>query len=531
MASSVNQALESEMLPPWKMDVQVAQIHAQSGRFEGFLATCQHIVDANGSNVDALMHVGSLLLSFGFLSAANRCFTRASVLAPTRLGALMNVANAALEAGDQVKARQLYTALVEHLPDNAVIRRNALVGSEYDPARSDDDRLAQANAWGTWAMTKAGGPWVRPATHASNDRPLRLGYVSADFCHHTVGLFIKDVLIAHDQERVRIFAYSAGATEDWVTAAIQNACVFRRVSGLDDVALAEQIRQDKIDVLIDLSGHTGGSRLTMFAYRPAPVQVSWLGYFATTGLPVMDAVLLDDWHAPSGTEAHFVERVVRLPHGRFCYVPVSFAPQEVAAPPSLAKGYITFGSFNNTAKLNSEVYDLWAQVLAAVPNSRLLLKWRTFHDEPLCEAVRSAFAARGIDPARIELRGASFHADVLKQYADIDIALDPFPFTGGLTSCEALWMGVPVVTWPQSRVVSRQTFAFLSVIGLAELAADNANNYVGIAVGLANDPQRLTALRREMRSKMEASPLCDVKGFTSALEDAYLSLAAEIALL
>ncbi len=180
-------------------------------------------------------------------------------------------------------------------------------------------------------------------------------------------------------------------------------------------------------MLVDLSGHTAGSRLTVFAHRPAPVQVSWLGYFATTGLSCMDAVLLDEWHAPEGTETQFVEPIIQLPGGRFCYTPVPWAP-EVAPLPSLTRGHITFGCFNNTAKLNAGVFGVWAQILAAVPDSRLVLKWRSFADDGLCQSVRKVFAARGIDPERIELRAASFHAEVLKEYAAIDIALDPFPF-------------------------------------------------------------------------------------------------------
>lgn len=356
------------------------------------------------------------------------------------------------------------------------------------------------------------------------DRPLRIGYVSADLCQHTVGLFVKGVLKAHDPSRVQVFAYSAGQVKDWVTDEVRAVATLRDVSVLDDAALAAQIRADGIDVLVDLSGHTAGSRLTAFAHRPAPVMVSWLGYFATTGLPTMDAVLLDEWHAPPSTEAQFVEPILRLPSGRFCYQPVPWAPAEVALPPVERNGYITFGCFNNTAKFNVGVFDAWAQVLQTVPDARLILKWRTFNDEAFRQQVTDAFVARGIPAERIELRGPSFHADLLKEYADIDIALDPFPFTGGLTSCEALWMGVPVITWPQSRVVSRQTWAFLNQIGLPELAAQDANDYVRIAAELANDRARLAHLRATLRDRMRASPLMDVAGFTRQLEDTLIDL-------
>lgn len=358
---------------------------------------------------------------------------------------------------------------------------------------------------------------------------MRVGYVSADFCQHTVGLFVKDVLAAHDRSRVTPYAYSAGQGSDWVTDVVRQTCVFRDVRALNDMALASLVRQDQIDVLVDLSGHTAGSRLTMFAYRPAPVQVSWLGYFATTGMPVIDAVLLDQWHAPSDVEAQFVERVVRLPGGRFCYSPVPFAPADVTLPPCIGRGYVTFGSFNNTAKLNTDVIDVWARVLAAVPDSRLILKWRTFQDQEMRAMISNLFTQHGIDPKRIETRGASFHSELLTEYADVDICLDPFPFTGGLTSCEALWMGVPLVTWPQSRMVSRQTYAFLSAIGIEELAAASADEYVQKAVELASNSGRLHTLRIGMRHLMRKSTLCDVAGFTRMFEDALWDLAHSLA--
>ena len=332
------------------------------------------------------------------------------------------------------------------------------------------------------------------------------------------------MLKVHDPARVVPFAYSAAAANDWVTQAVRSACQWRDVFALDDEALAAQIRADGIDVLVDLSGHTAGSRLTVFAHRPAPIQVSWLGYFATTGLPVIDAVLMDAWHVPPGAEDQFTEPVVRLPAGRLCYTPVPFAPEGTVAPPSARNGFITFGSFNNTAKLNPQVLNLWAQLLAAVPRSRLILKWRTFQDEAFRQEVTQSFEKRGIAGARIELRGASFHAAMLNEYADIDIALDTFPFTGGLTSCEALWMGVPVITWPQGRAVSRQTFAFLSAIGLPELAAANAGDYVSKAAALGADAPRLLELRGRLRARMNASSLCDVPGFTRTLEDAFWAL-------
>lgn len=493
------------------------------------LDACQQIVNAHGQDAPALLDVAVLLSGFGYLSGARVCLERACRLQPEDLRSAMNLANLAREAGDHAESRRLHTALLERLPNHPAMRRNALVSLEYDPASSDAERLAHAKAWGDWAVARAGGPRLRPPCHSLDGRKLRVGYVSADFCQHTVGLFVEDVIREHDKGAFEIFAYSAGRVRDGVTDAIRAISQFRDVADLDDIALETLVRQDDIDVLVDLSGHTAGSRLTVFARRPAPVLVSWLGYFATTGLSCMDAVLLDEWHAPVGTEAFFVEPIVRLPGGRFCYRPADWVPAVAVSPPCTTRGYVTFGSFNNTAKYNAAVFDTWAQILHALPAARLILKWRTFQDEALRRLVCEAFAGRGIDPARLELRGASFHGDMLNEYADIDIALDPFPFTGGMTSCEALWMGVPVVTWPQSRVVSRQTLSVLSVVGLPELAAGTIDEYVQIAVGLAKDRARLILLRPTMRERMRTSTLLDARGFARQLETALRELYTRVA--
>ena len=503
--------------------LEEAVAQANAGRFKGLLAYARSL-NLQDHDTSRYLEVGAQLAAYGFLTDARACYEKAQTLAPADLRATVNLANLARDAGEHTEARRLYADLLRQLPDHPVIRRNALASLEYDHEVLDAERLAQAQAWGDWAIARAGGARPRPALLPLKNRPLRIGYVSADLCQHTVGLFVKDVLKAHDPTRVQVFAYSAGTVKDWVTDEIRTACTLREVSALDDVALAAQIRVDGIDVLVDLSGHTGGSRLTAFAHRPAPVMVSWLGYFATTGLPTMDALLLDAWHAPEGSEAQFVEPILRLPSGRFCYQPVPWAPAAVAAPAFERNGFITFGCFNNTAKFNAGVFDAWARVLQAVPDARLILKWRTFNDEAFRQKVIQAFVDRGIAAERIELRGPSFHADLLKEYADIDIALDPFPFTGGLTSCEALWMGVPVITWPHSRVVSRQTHAFLHQIGLPELSAKDVDDYVRIAVELANDQARLAQLRTTLRDRMRASPLMDVAGFTRQLENTLIDL-------
>jgi protein O-GlcNAc transferase len=491
--------------------LQNAHQLATKTKFPEFLSLCSEILDKSQNSPDTLLSTGSLLQSYGYLSQALNCYKSI----PNDPRALVNMANIAREQGNHDESIRIYEEMLEKLPDNPVLRRNYLVSLEYDPDLDDKTRFKAATQWGTWADKGC----HRPVGH-NNKRP-RIGYVSADLCQHTVGLFLKDVIKAHSLD---IYTYHAGKVTDWVTREIQKYSEFRDVSTLDDNALAGVIRKDKIDILVDLSGHTAGSRLTVFAYRPAPVQISWLGYFATTGLKAIDAVLLDNWHAPPGTEEYFVEKIIRLP-SRFSYTPVPFAP-EVSDPPYIKNGYITFGSFNNTAKYNKYVYKLWNQLLEAVPGSRLILKWRTFQDVEMQAMVKKHFT----QPDRAEFRGASFHKVMLAEYADIDIALDPFPFTGGLTTCEALWMGVPVVTYPGSRVVSRQGLAVLSAIGLPDLAAKTLDHYVETAVSLAQDPVRLKHLRSGMRKRMKDSMLMDVKGFACSLEKTLRDLYSRILL-
>ncbi len=318
-----------------------------------------------------------------------------------------------------------------------------------------------------------------------------------------------------------MFCYSNGERADALTGRLHQAAGhWREIGGLTDEAAASMIRQDRIDILIDLSGHTPLNRLGLFALRAAPLQASWLGYAATTGLAEMDYLLMDPATAPEGAQAWCGEALARLPHTRFCYGPPKGAPAP-AAPPSIKRGRVTFGSFNNLIKIGPEVATLWARVLAAVPGSRLVLKWEALSDGGVRRRIGQLFAAAGVRAQALELRGFSAHTGMLAEYGDIDIALDPFPFCGGLTSCEALWMGVPVVTLPQDRFASRQTLGFLRTLGLDDLAATSPEDYVAIAAALSADVVRRETLRATLRPRMAASALCDAKAFTTSLEAAY----------
>ena len=317
-----------------------------------------------------------------------------------------------------------------------------------------------------------------------------------------------------------IACYSSRLTGDEVTADIRlHADLWREVATQDDQALAARIRADAIDILVDLDGHTAGNRLGVFALKPAPLQVSWLGYPFSTGLAAMDYALLDRATVPPEAEAWFSETVAVLPGSRFGYVgPESPAP---APPPMLAKGHVTFGSFNNIAKLNDGVIAAWSRILASVPGSRLLLKWPHLANAATATAIRSRFAAAGLSPERLELRGDSPPLGLMAEYGDMDIALDPFPYSGAFTTCEALWMGVPVLTLAGPRPFSRQSLALLAALGLeADLATTDIESYCARAAALAADAAALIRLRAELRPLMRRR-LGQPGAFTRRLEQFY----------
>ena len=387
--------------------LQRARTYAQSGLFPDMLAACQEAVDTHRNDSNVLLDTGVLLSNFGFLSSARECFERVQVLAPKDSRAILNLANLARDAGNHDESRLIYATLLERFPNNPMIRRNTLVGLEYDPMVSNIERLAQAEEWGRWAVALAGGHRSRPPPHTlQNERPLRIGYISADFCQHTVGLFVKDVFHAHDPLRVALFAYSAGQINDWVTEAIRATCQYRDVARLEDVALVTLIKQDKIDVLVDLSGHTAGSRLTVFAHRPASVQVSWLGYFASTGLPGMDYLLADPVSVPDSCRCAFTEEIVYLPESRLCFTPpVDGNSIAVSGLPAEKNGHITFGCFQTLSKLGDNVLSVWSRIMNRLPQTRLRLQNKQMSCQKTREQLRNRLAQFGIAQERVSLLG------------------------------------------------------------------------------------------------------------------------------
>jgi len=353
-------------------------------------------------------------------------------------------------------------------------------------------------------------------------RPLRIGYVSGDFFTHSVSYFIEAPLTYADPSRTHITCYSNVARRDKKTAHLQNlAHAWRTIHDQTAKQVAEQMRKDKIDILIELTGHTAGNRLDVMALKPAPVQITWIGYPNTTGLETIDYRFSDAIVDPIDTPQQYSEELICLPGPFLCYTPPSDAPA-VSSTPALTKGYVTFGSFNNLAKVNDRVLQCWVNILKAVPGSRMLIKCKPFASPTVCNKMWQRFAELGIDSGRVDLVSLlPTTTEHLDSYSSVDISVDTFPYAGTTTTCEALYMGVPVVTYQRIDLSSHAHNVGATLLhrieGMEKLIAHSEEEYVRIAVNLAQDVNALQSLRQRLRPSMLASPLCDGRTFTDNL--------------
>jgi predicted O-linked N-acetylglucosamine transferase (SPINDLY family) len=352
------------------------------------------------------------------------------------------------------------------------------------------------------------------------NRPLKVGYVSPDLYAHPVTKFLLPVFERHDRSQFALTVYSLGKKTDVFTNMLRSH-VEEFVTGAESgAALEERIRADGIDILVDLAGHTMPlDFFWVFARKAAPVQVSWLGVLSTTGLGTMDYFLGNADMPYPGTEGCFLETVYRLPRAPYCYRAPMDTP--VAPAPCLERGYVTFGSFNNPAKIGREVVRVWAEILRSVPGSRILFKYRTMDTEVMHDRYRGWLHKEGIAGERVEFEGRSNLGEYLASFSRIDIALDPFPYQGGATTMDTLWMGVPLVAMDGRLAVQRATSGILRLVGLPDTVADSPAKYVQAAVFLAGIVGRIPEMRRNIRKAAQASPLMDETGFTRELEAAY----------
>jgi predicted O-linked N-acetylglucosamine transferase (SPINDLY family) len=352
------------------------------------------------------------------------------------------------------------------------------------------------------------------------ERPLRIGLVSPDFCEHPVARFVLPFVEAADRDAIHYVAFAQQGWSDEVTERLRTEMAeWYEIQRLSDPDAARLVREQKIDILVDLAGHTANGRLGLFMQRPAPIQASYLGYPGTTGLTSIRYRMTDGWADPTGkTEPYHTEELIRLPQGFLCFAPPPDAP-DVVDPPVLRNGFVTFGSFNNLAKLSARTIALWARVLTTVPGARLMLKSRPLGDAKTRARILKRFAEAGIPPDRLELRGrVDGHAAHLAAYGEVDIALDTVPYNGTTTSCEALYMGVPMVGLAGPSHVTRVGVSILSSCGLGKLVGKTEDDYVAIAAALAQSNDRLVQLREAIRPAMLESSLTDRVGFARRIE-------------
>jgi predicted O-linked N-acetylglucosamine transferase (SPINDLY family) len=471
-------------------------------------------------------NIANVLIGQERLSEAVEHYRKALALKPDHAEAHNNLGIALHTQGVLEEGMMHYCEAVRLKPDYPDAHTNLLFSTNYHHELSPQAIFEQHRAWGeTHGRTRAGLP---PAPNRREpERRLRIGYVTPDLRGHSVSYFIEPILARHDRERYEIYCYVEipQPKYDATTERLKKLSAgWVDTCGLSDRALAEHMRADGIDILVDLAGHTANNRIRAFAYQPAPVQVTYLGYANTTGMAAIQYRLTDQWADPPGQEQFFTEELIRLPHGFLCYAPPADAPA-VADTPAQTSGHLTLGSFNVLAKTTPQVVAFWAELLKALPDAHLLLKSRALADDGTRDRYYRQFSEHGIARERLELIGwTASRQEHLALYSRIDLGLDTFPYNGTTTTCEALWMGVPVIALAGDRHAARVGVSLLTRLGLTELIADSPDDYIRIAQRLSQDPKHLSELRHGLRARIQASTLGDAAAFTRELEDAYRKL-------
>ncbi len=480
----------------------------------------QEAIKRDPQHVGALINVAGYFSRAGYLREAVTAFQSAVTLAPTNIAGLNNFASCLKDAGLLGNAINMYERALSVNPCLSDTHSNLCYLTQFIPGVT----LAKLRDVHAQWQQRYEEPYVDLRLPHSNDRDkervLRVGFISEDFRQHTVGHYLLPVLEALPRGRLHVICYSLKEVTDAINARFR-ACAdeYHDVRCLSVDALAGKIHDDRIDVLFDLSGHTSGSRLPVFARKPAPVQISWLGYVGTTGLKAIDYVIGSTTNMPEGVEAFYSERILRFPAGMShqCYTPL-FGDTPVGPSPSDLNGYVTFGSFGGPVKVNPLVISAWAAILRTVPDSRLLLKGAGYHSAYTQDRLRTAFQSHGVEQTdRILFEPFAPPPVGFEAYNRIDIVLDTWPFSGCTTTCEALWMGCPIVTLPQETAASRHTVSYLNALGMLDGVASDIPSYVQRAVQLARNYPRRRRLRETLRGQLLGSVVCDSARFAVEL--------------
>ncbi len=493
----------------------------QQGKLDQAVAALRRAIELDPHHAESYNTLGLVFRQQGKLTDAAAEYTRALQIRPDLADALNNLANVLREQAKLDEAIVCYDRALALRPDDASIHSNKVYALHNHPGY---DAAAILREHRQWDLRHASHLRQDAAGHPNDPSPqrrIRIGYVSPDFRNHPVGRFLLPLFDHHNPDAVELFCYSDAPVSDAVTQRLRSrANVWRSTGSLSHDELASLVRQDRIDILVDLTMHMAHNRLLAFARKPAPVQVTYLAYCSTTGLDAIDYRLTDPYLDPPGEgDRNYCEKSIRLPKTYWCYEPYAAPPQ--SAPPAIAAGHVTFTCLNNFCKVTSPTIEAWRRLLQTVPGSRLILHAKEGDHQ---QQLRDSLADDGIDPQRLIFVGHRPVEQYLQSYNDIDIALDPFPCGGGTTTCDALWMGVPVVSLAGQTAVGRSGLSILSNVGLPELVAATADHYVQIAADLARDPDRLTRLRSELRPRMASSPLMDAAQFAKDIEEAYRTM-------
>lgn len=495
--------------------------HHRNGQAGEALACYQKAAELLPNNGSVFCNLGNVLSKAGRLDEAIGWYERSLAVRPHNADVYSNLAIAHQACGRLDEALACHGRAMALRPSNPTPHSGRLYALHFHAASTPRSLLDEHRRWNQLharPLASAMGPIAR---RPARER-LRIGYVSPDFRQHVVGRFMQPLLENHDHARFEIICYSDVERPDALTAALASAADrWVNTRSLGDGDLASRMRHDQLDIAVDLTMHMGGSRLLAFARRAAPVQLTYLAYCSTTGLETMDYRLTDRWLDPPGSETFYTERSIRLPTCYWCYAPPTAAPP-VAPPPAQKNGYVTFGCQNNFAKVSRFTIEMWIELLRRVGNSRLIV--HSGEGRHRQEFV-ARFSERGIAPERISISGYLSAEDYFARYHEIDIALDPFPYGGGTTSCDALWMGVPVITRTGNTAVSRGGSSLLNALGLRAWVTDTAEGYVDAAERLAADAAGRVALRQTLRDRMLSSPLMDGQRFARDVEAIYSSIA------
>jgi predicted O-linked N-acetylglucosamine transferase (SPINDLY family) len=482
-------------------------------------------VKMDPSNLSYLNNLGAAALEIGLNSEALDCFEEAVRQNPKIATAQNNIGNLLKDRARGMDALPHYRKSMELDPSSSDTQSNYLLCHMYLSEMDPKTVFEEHRKWGLEKAKKTPPAFkFKPRSPGSK---LRVGFLSGDLCHHPVAHFIEPLFREYDKERFEFVAYGDQRKSDEFSERFaKQVDLWRETCSLTDEALAKKIHEDRVDILFELSGHTAYNRMGVLALKPAPLQASYLGYPGTTGLPTMDFRITDELVDPLGmTEKFHTERLIRLSRCAWCYEPDAEAP-EVGTLPFQRNGHITFGCFNNMAKLNPALFDMWAEILIKVPDSHLRLKARTLTDDRVKNELKDYFTAKGIAAERLDFFGHTrkIH-EHLNHYHQVDIALDSFPYHGTTTTCEAMWMGCPVVTRAGAAHVSRVGVSLLSAVGLEEFIGQNREDYIGKAAALAGDIDRLVELRAGMRGRLKSSPLMNATDFAREFEVALLQMA------